>query len=202
MKRLVLYAAICLPSPVAAQEILSFNVSHVHVARLNDGCLLTKIRATSPPQGSSKDWAATATYIYREIGKLNKFGHIEIDLRRGDEAERPRDESKLAHLGASAAASNCKEENRVEYFYVAERLLTQKDFAIRRVHLELSVLDVATADERTRKRFNLPRNWRLPNVGQINSPLVEPLPNRRARQGDAEILIVRIEEILAGRNLR
>lgn len=189
-------------TPAAAQQLLPFSVNNVHVARLTNGCLLTKIKATAPVHGVSKDWAATATYIYRQIAKLNKFGHIEIDLRRDDESERPRDESRLAHLGASATTATCREQDRVHYFYVAERLLTKKDFAIRRIHLELSILDADTADDKTRKLFNLPRNWQLPNVGLIKSPLVEPLADSRPRQVDTEILTARVEEKLADSRLR
>ena len=172
---------ILMPKPTLGQQITSFNIKTIHVTKLNDGCRLLRATIVAPATGTSRDWAATATFIYRQLIKQNVFSDIVIDIRRDDIASRPTIESGLANLGASAATPECPNQvDHVNYFYVSERLLSNNELALRDIHARLEDIDPNTADEKTRQLFHLPRNWRLPIVGRQSTLLTEPATDHPA----------------------
>lgn len=165
--RAAIVALILLTTPVAAsaQSYLFFDTQHVTIFQMPNGCRRIQVTLTMTPRSNPREWAAVVTFAHRHILTRNTFGDIEITLKRDDIANRPLVESKLAALDATAAVKGCThQDTRITSLTIAGRLMTKYDLAMRDIHDRLSDLDPDTADAKTRKLFDLPRNWRLPSI--------------------------------------
>lgn len=185
-------ASILLTTACWAQQVLPVSLSRPpDVTRFLNNCVgvIVRVEAGLSSLRERRDWAATATYLYRTIASLSQFDHIEIDLRRGDEPSRSRDENGLAHLMATVTP-RCGGSYDPLIFFVATRLLTAADFHLRTLYYAMS--DAGFNDDEIRRvaqrKFKLKNGWMLPNIARTKSELVDPIDTRAGSADVARII--------------
>jgi hypothetical protein len=188
---LVTLAAVNLGTPALSQQVLPFVTKHAHVTKLTDGCFLASTTILAKPSGTPVDWGATAYFVLRRIKDENLYKSITVDLRRSDEDDRPRDENGLAHISVTAPSKPCPNaEDRIDYSYVASRVLTERDFKIRKLHLTLNEVGFDNvADDLAEKLFKLKKGWHLPSVGMHGLKPIFAVSPPPSAMDDADLLI-------------
>lgn len=163
---LLIVSQLALTVPAAAQGVLPFSVGSAHAYRLANGCVGLKVGLeTRRDIGAPADWKATVLYVAQKLQDSLKFDSLDLELRRGDEAERPRDESGLARVMLDITARCQIGDGRL--MYVAQRALTAQDLRMR--DLYHSMTNNGVPEERVQafvaKEFKLKRDFILPRTG-------------------------------------
>lgn len=181
-----------------AQTALPFS-TQAHAFKLTNGCigltLRLETRGAAPPPEQPSTWRETVIGLAAAARAALTFDMLEIDLRRGDESQRPRDESGLAHF-LDTRRAECSE------FYVlkvARRLLTDQDFNLRDSYqiLSRSGISETSIEKFLSKELKLPRNWRLPGADFRSERIRENNEVFNLDKSDASLAIAAAKEALA-----
>lgn len=155
-------------TPATAQNGLPFSTS-AHAYRLWGGCIGLKLTLLTRSQnGNPSDWKSLVLTVANRVAAKIKIDSIEIDLRRGDESSRPRDESGLAYLLSDVTPTCSQPMSR--FLRVASRLLTERELKIRDVYLTLAASGIPEdrVEKVVAREFKLPRSFLLPSSGMSN----------------------------------
>ncbi|WP_376988010.1 hypothetical protein [Bosea sp. R86505] len=132
----VLAGSWLIASPVVAQTALPFATT-AEASRLWGGCIGLKLTLqTRSRNGNPSDWKPLILTVADRVAAKTKIDSIEIDLRRGDESSRPRDESSLAHL-LSDVTPKCSQP-MATFLRVASRLLSERELKIRDLYASMA----------------------------------------------------------------